>query len=375
MRFHAAAKSVSLLCLATPILLISMQTARAQGCIVARSSGTTAGPDSEGGYLSKGEWDVSVGYRHQFSFRHFVGPVEQTYRIQQGTEVMNKINLLSTSLTYQATPRFSFTADVPVLFASRRSNNSPYTTTSQGIGDIIFSARGWAWDPRENTRGNVGFTLGMMLPTGKTDVRNRVDAFNGKGPQDVVLDYSVQPGTGGYGLVFAWQSFLNLKSTQLYFDGSYIATPGNTTDVIRNTTTVPSPLTMSQYASISDMYLLEAGLSHPIPHVRGLLFTIGPRMEGVPAEDLIGDSLGFRRPGFAISIEPGVTYVRGRNMISANIGKAVYRDRTRSVPDKITGGHGDAAFADYVWLASFSHRFGGPASKSHHTPQQDTGTK
>lgn len=379
MRFNAITRGVSVLCMAAPLMTISIQTARAQGCIVARSSGTTGGPTQDGGYMSQGEWDVTLGYRHQFSQRHFVGPVEQTYRMQIGNQVMNKINLLSMALTYQATPRFSFTADVPVLFASRRSNNSPYTTASQGIGDVILSARGWVFDPRENTRGNVGFTLGMMLPTGKDDIRNRVDKFDGKGPQDVVLDYSVQPGIGGYGLVFAWQSFLNVSSSQLYFDGSYIATPGNTTNVIRNTTTVPNPVTLSQYASISDMYLLEAGLAHALPKVRGLSFTVGPRMEGVPAEDLIGDSLGFRRPGFAISIEPGIQYVHGRDILTANVGKAVYRDRTRSVPDKLTGGHGDAAFADYVWLASYSHRFGGHGSShssSKHSPQQtDTGTK
>jgi hypothetical protein len=97
-----------------------------------------------------------------------------------------------------ATPRFSFSASVPLLLASRRSNNSPYTTATQGIGDSILTAQGWLWNPRENTRGNVAFSLGVMLPTGNDHVMNRVDSFNGKGPQDVVL----QPGSGGYGIVF-----------------------------------------------------------------------------------------------------------------------------------------------------------------------------
>ena len=87
--------------------------------------------------------------------------------------------------------------------------------------------------------------------------------------------------------------------------------------------------------------------------------TFGPRMEGVPAVNLMGNDLGFRRPGFAISAEPGFIYARGRNMIQASVGKAVYRDRTRSVPDKILGTHGDAAFADYVWLLSYTYRLPG----------------
>jgi hypothetical protein len=46
-------------------------------------------------------------------------------------------------------------------------------------------------------------------------------------------------------------------------------------------------------------------------------------------------------------------------MFQASIGKALYRDRTRSVPDQILGTHGDAAFADYVWLASYTYRLPG----------------
>jgi hypothetical protein len=96
-----------------------------------------------------------------------------------------------------------------------------------------------------------------------------------------------------------------------------------------------------------------------LKQVRGLTLTFGPRWEGVPARDLIGDSLGFRRPGFAISLMPGMQYSHGRSLLTAEVGKAIYRNRTRSVPDQLTGGHGDAAFADYIWLASYSVRFGG----------------
>jgi len=338
--------------------IVSERPARAQGCIVARSTEMAAGPESQGGYLAPGEWDITIGYRHQFSFRHFVGSTEQVYRMQQGTQVMNKINLENLNVTYQATPRFSFSASVPLLLASRRANNSPYTTAAQGIGDSILTAQGWLWNPRENTRGNVALAFGVMLPSGNDHVVNRVDAFNGKGPQDVVLDYSIQPGSGGYGIVFQWQAFKNLpNATQLYFNGGYIATPQNTNGVLRSATAASNPLTA--YNSISDQYLLEAGVAHALKQVRGLTLTFGPRWEGVPARDLIGDSLGFRRPGFAISLMAGMQYSHGRSLLTAEVGKAIYRNRTRSVPDQLTGGHGDAAFADYIWLASYSVRFGG----------------
>jgi hypothetical protein len=52
-----------------------------------------------------------------------------------------------------------------------------------------------------------------------------------------------------------------------------------------------------------------------------------------------------------------VQYGRGSNILSASVFKAIHRDRTRSVPDEVYGKHGDAAFAQYVWLASYTHRF------------------
>src|SRR6266436_2590675 len=122
---------------------VPARPARAQGCIVARSAVQPIGPESGGGYMEPGEFDFTTGYRHQYSFRHFVGDVEQKQRIQIGNQVMNKINLENFNLTYQITPRFSVTGSLPLLLASRRSNNSPFTTTAQGIGDVSVVMQGW----------------------------------------------------------------------------------------------------------------------------------------------------------------------------------------------------------------------------------------
>ena len=342
------------------VMGIQIEPAYSQGCVVARNTSLGSGPQSEGGYMAPGQWDVSIGYRHFYSFRHFVGDVEQKQRIQMGTQVMNKVNLLTATVTYQATPRFSFSFSAPLLLASRRSNNSPYTTTAQGFGDMVLGGQGWIWRPTSESAGNIQAGFGVLLPSGRADVTNRVDAFDGRGPRDIVLDYSVQPGSGGSGMVFFWRSFRSMgPSTQLYLNANYTATPQNTNGVLRSSTST-NPLTM--YNSLSDQYLVQAGFARAISKVRGLTVTFGPRWEGVPAKDLIGESLGFRRPGYAISLEPAVQYTRGMNLFTFSVGKAIHRDRTRSVPDRITGGHGDAAFADYTWFAGYSFRFGGRRS-------------
>jgi hypothetical protein len=249
------------------ILGVVPTTAYAQGCIVAQSSQQFSGPEGQGGYLMPGEVETSLSYRHQCSFRHFVGSTEQTYRIQQGTQVMNKINLQTFTIAYQITPRWSVSGDAPVLLASRRSNNSPFATVGEGLGDVSVSGQAWLFSPRARSRGNVSLGLGVVFPTGKAGVRYRVDQFDGKGPQDVLLDYSVRPGSGGWGIAFKWQSFLQLGSRSVaYFNGSYIATPQNTNTVLRGT-----PGSLTAYNSISDMYLL--GWYRPVDLARAWPFS------------------------------------------------------------------------------------------------------
>jgi hypothetical protein len=81
------------------------------------------------------------------------------------------------------------------------------------------------------------------------------------------------------------------------------------------------------------------------------------RDEGVKVRDIIGGSLGFRRPGYALSVEPGAQYQRGKTTWSLNIPVAVQRNRKRSVPDLIRSTAGDAAFADYLILLGYSRSF------------------
>ena len=81
------------------------------------------------------------------------------------------------------------------------------------------------------------------------------------------------------------------------------------------------------------------------------------RIEGVPVRDAFGKSDGFRRPGYAISVDPGFLYSRGRYLFACNIPWAVERNRRRSVADIQNHTHGDAAFADYALIFSLSRRF------------------
>lgn len=127
--------------------------------------------------------------------------------------------------------------------------------------------------------------------------------------------------------------------------------------------------------SVPDQYSVRGGLSYGFPEI-GLAASLGARFEGVPVEDLIGGSEGFRRPGNVLSIEPGVSYTGDRFTVNASLPYALHRNRPQSVTDletEIATGmprNGDAAFADYLLNIGFTWRFG---SADNHTemPQID----
>jgi hypothetical protein len=103
--------------------------------------------------------------------------------------------------------------------------------------------------------------------------------------------------------------------------------------------------------SVPDQYMLRAGVNYM---VKEWTLAVGIRKECLTVHDLIGGSMGFRRPGYIVSVEPGATYEFKKFSLYAYVPVAVKRNRTQSVADKIstdlTGKYtqGDAAFADYA---------------------------
>ena len=254
-------------------------------------------------------------------------------------------------MTYEATPRFNLSVSVPVFFAKRYNQRTPdQITHASGIGDISVVGRIWLLRPPSESRQNVSFGLGVKFPTGKSGVIDTVNTP--QGPVTRVVDQSIQPGDGGYGMVMDFQAYKSIKSTTLFASGVYLINPRNTNGVLTGRGR-PSEAVMS----VADQYLYRAGALFPFPKVRSLAWSMSIRGEGVPSTDLIGKSDGFRRPGYAVSVEPGMIYTRGHDRWSFSVPVAVRRNRTRSVADIRDNRHGDAAFADYIILVGYSRRF------------------
>ena len=338
--------------------------------MISRSGLETSGA-SGSGYLQPGDWTSSIGVRHVYSHVHFSGPTENFSRAQLGTEVQSKTNLDDLMLTYQLTPRLSLTATLPFLYASRRLQSQYATLHTSGISDISFGGQYWLRSPKSERSGtnNVQIGLSLLVPSGN-DHQNNVVATTYGGPTSTQYpDYSVQPGGGSWGMIMSGQAFQNLGgSTIAFIDGNYVMTQGGYhsfwTSHGGTANGPPSPTPgMTQFDAIQDQYMVEVGASHPAPRIKGLGLTLSLRDEGVPARNLIGNDLGFRRPGFGVAATPGFVYTRGHHMLQFSVGKVLIRDRTKSVAEKINGAHeGDAAFANYVWMAAYTVRIPGKKS-------------
>ncbi|MEY3385445.1 MAG: hypothetical protein RIR53_256 [Bacteroidota bacterium] len=360
---------------------------RSQGCVAVRG-GTMCGTNTGNTFnLSAGEFNVITGARFFRSFRHYRGDHEESFRVEQRTEVINNAGSIDLSLSYGVTDRLFASAIVPLLYNDRTSlyehgGNPRFDSTgaligtwagdrrmtsSAGIGDVRLSVGYWLMDPA-TSESNYAVSLGVKLPTGKYDV---VDDFYNQGTlrdQTVpgVVDQSIQLGDGGFGATLDIQGVQTLATNLVLMSNlSYMANVTNTNGVRLRTAAAAATVDSSEFSS-ADQFGVRLGVMYGM--FDGFAAYLGARAEGVPSSDLIGGSQGFRRPGYAVSIEPGIGYSTPTLSIFFSTAFAGYRNRTQSHIDKLrtqTRGVeviGDAAFADALFNLSISYRFGGQHS-------------
>ncbi len=273
-------------------------------------------------------------------------------------------------MTYGISDRWSATIDLPIPLLYRRNppraarGTSPAIpavyTNAKGIGDTNLIGRFWVGNPSHHGSQNLSIGLGVKLPTGKDDAEGTfLRVVDGTvQPWIHPVDQSIQPGDGGFGIITEVQAFKSFGPVTAYLTGGYLLNPKGTNGVQTGRSN-PDEAIMS----VADQFGARIGAAMPVNAVKGLGVSLGARVEGLPASDLIGSSAGFRRPGYSIGIEPGISYSWGRSSFSFSFPYLVYRNRTQSYADQLataqtgTFQQGDAAFADYIFIAGFSKRF------------------
>ncbi len=368
-QFLARPIRAPLVALLATLVLGKSQTVVAQGCVASRGTGMT--PGQYGAHLEGDEappptsgFEGSVGYRWLHSDRMFSHDVEQTDREADGSQEINDSNFIDLGIRYAFTPRFSATFTVPFSVHDRsqvvralnlqRTILDRFHTHSAGLGDVRLEGNAWILDPNGHSKGNVLFGVGISAPTGQRDVKDTFESFDPFSRKVVAaqqtVDQSIQLGNGGWGVILELYAYREIvPRLNGFLNGSYTITPEEKYS--------PSASLMGDY-SIADSYMGRGGFEYLVWPKVSLAFSLAGRIDGVPVHDLVGGSEGFRRPGYAVSIEPGVSLAVNSWSFSVNTPVALYRNRQQSVLEKATGmAPAAAGFADFVVTCSVTKKF------------------
>lgn len=280
--------------------IFSLENISAQGCVAIRNmgcSGTTIGGKTSG-FLQKGQFQLTGNYRYFKSYKHFRGSHEEAERVENHTEVINKVHSLDLGLGYGITDRFSVSLTLPINHYFRSSlyehyGNSVETnpeqkrfdTGSKGIGDLRLTGNYWLIAPEKANKGNISIGIGVKAPTGNAEVKDDFHKLSSTGQDSIVnkyVDQSIQLGDGGWGFSLETQGYYAfLPRLSAYFSGFYMVTPQEHNGVARQTVTTEYPKSIVNYFAVPDQFAARAGFGIGLLPESGISANIGARLEGL----------------------------------------------------------------------------------------------
>jgi hypothetical protein len=374
------------------------QNSIAQGCVAVRQMGGVTALNSMNSYnLKKGDITVGTAYRYFHSWRHFVGTEEQPQRQTtggghdaNGKQLGNAVNIYShavdINLSYGISDRLQFNVTIPYVNNERsqvlrqtkpKVDTMRYSVYAKGLADVRASLNYWLMDPKKAHRGNVMVGLGIKLATGSHSKMDDAPQTDGT-RKSVLMDQAIQPGDGGVGFSVELSAFRQLTSNIYGFaNGYYLFNPRTDNGSFKSAAKVGLE-GYEKYAS-PDQYFVRAGVMSGLSKSKNLTVSLAGRFEGIPAYDALGGQVAYRRPGYVVAVEPGVTYRKGQHTFSVFVPYNFIKNRIQSAADiaqqnltnaaitdatKKVHVQGDAAFADYSLNVSYSYRIG----KKHKMP-------
>lgn len=216
---------------------------------------------------------------------------------------------------------------------------------ASGLGDVTLQAEYWLSDPAIPSRVTGSFALGFKAPTGNDNVQATVPDSG-----TIPIDESVQLGTGGWEIILRGQGTAQIRGPLFgYASGYYGLTVEEHTKVLNNGTVL---------RSVPDTYSGRLGAAYLLPGSNGVVLSLGGRINGVTVKDVVGGGDPYwRRPGYAVYVEPGLTWTLGPNMAYLSVPLRTYANKLDSPRDVSLGKHFGASFASYLLLASYARRF------------------
>jgi hypothetical protein len=309
-------------------------------------------------FLKDGEWEAGVAYRRLTADDWFVGDQIVPSAAPGGQPNRFSIHTVDLSLAYGVARRLSLRLTVPLSTGTNsriHGDMRRHETSATGIGDVNVVGTFWLLDPLASTKGNIALGFGLKAPTGSHEVED--EHGTATGTIQFPVHPSVQLGDGGWGLLLQAQAYRHLVDRLSgYVFGSYMLSPRERTEVLFH------PAFPENFVSVPDVYHARLGLAYAAWPQGGLSLSLGGRLDGIPAHDIIGGDLGFRNPGYTLFLEPGFALERGRGTLTLSVPLRVRGKFVRSANDEagIPGPGPDGArgdLASYLVYLGYAFRF------------------
>lgn len=335
-------------------LAIVSARAGAQGCEPIRFTTPVALGGQGEAYQPAREWQLTLAYRRLVSNEWFVGTEERSSLAPGGEAPVFRIHTLVADVAYAPTDRYRLRLSVPVSvgsFSRVWPDRVHHEQTATGIGDVSVVGDAWLLSPRTHERGNISVGLGVKAPTGSHTIDSKF--YTATGAIEFPADQTIQPGDGGWGILFETQGFRQI--TERFFAygfGSYMASPKAKSDVQQ----IPNS---GLYWSVPDVYSARLGAAMSVWPAGGLTMSLGARADGIPRHDLIGggDDETVKRTAYVLFADPGVSLTRGKGTFTLSVPYRIKVNRQKSVFEERTNGLNAGGFAKYLVFASYAHRF------------------
>jgi hypothetical protein len=306
-------------------------------------------------FLPAGRWQAQVSYQYGQAHNWYIVDQRDDSKAPGGQPPVRTLNIWALDVLYGVSNRVTLDLTVPFLsgsggFYDPNFSGEFFGFSEGGVGDIALQAEYWLTDPAIPSRISGSVSVGIKAPTG-ADARQGTYANGAVVP----IDETFQMGNGGWELLFRAQGQAPISGPfSAYASGYYGLSLTEHIDVMHH---APSGAPVA-LRGVPDTYSGRLGAAYLLPVLEGLVLTAGGRINGATTKDVIGGAdLYWRRPGYEVYVEPGISWTGPRNIASFSFPVGVYRRKIDSPLDESQGVQRGAGFVPFLVIASYAHRF------------------
>jgi hypothetical protein len=304
-------------------------------------------------YLAAKQWQAQISFQYANTNQFFVGDQRNDSAGPFGQAPRRQVSIFSVDVLYGVTNRVSLDLTVPFLSGSGGVEQGTVQSHqfseyhAGGLGDVSLQGEFWLSDPTKPSRVSGSVALGVKAPTGSDSVNGL--NYNFDPPREQPIDEAFQLGNGGWEILLRAQGTAQIVGSLFaYGSGYYGLSLTKHTNVIQG----------GAFRGVPDTYSGRLGVAYLLPVLQGIVLSFGGRINGVTVRDVIGGGdLYWRRPGYEVYVEPGLTWTLGRNMASVSVPVRVYQMKLDSLLDVSLNRHIGSDFAPFLIVASVARRF------------------